>query len=68
MNENKKKKYDKPELKKLSVIDKKVNIKRKLYSFEEIVGNEVLNKDYISPLHLHIKENYSYINMPGLQV
>ena len=68
MNENKKKKYEKPKLKKLSVIDKKVNIKGKIYSTKEILDYEVLNKDYISPLHLHIKENYSYINMPGHQV
>ncbi|MCK4944464.1 MAG: hypothetical protein KAS65_12850 [Candidatus Aminicenantes bacterium] len=68
MNETKKKKYEKPKLKKLSVIDKKVNIKGKIYSTKEILDYEVLNKDYISPLHLHIKENYSYINMPSHQI
>lgn len=68
MNETKKKKYEKPELKKLSVIDKKANIKGKLYFIEEILDAEVLNKDYISPLSLYIKENYSHINMPAQQV
>jgi len=48
MIETKKKKWETPELKKLSVIDKKVNIKGKLYSLKEIVDYEVLNKPHIS--------------------
>ena len=48
MNETKKKKYEKPELIKLSFIDTKVNIKGKLYSIEEILDYEVLNKHHIS--------------------
>lgn len=48
MIETKKKKWETPELKKLSVIDKKVNIKGKFYSLKEIVDHEVLNKPHIS--------------------
>ncbi len=48
MNETKKKKWEKPELIKLSFIDTKVNIKGKLYSLKEILDYEVLNKHHIS--------------------
>jgi hypothetical protein len=48
MTETKKKKWEKPELIKLSFIDTKVNIKGKLYSLKEIVDYGVLNKPHIS--------------------
>ncbi|MCK4835575.1 MAG: hypothetical protein KAT17_03015 [Candidatus Aminicenantes bacterium] len=61
MKEKKKKKYQKPELKKLKVIDEKVSIKGKLYSLEEILDEEEFNQYHISQTDSHKKENPTHI-------
>ena len=56
-----KKPYIKPAMKKLDIIDGKVNLNGKEYSIDEIVSSKPLNRYYIAHSTLYMKISHTHV-------